>query len=215
MTYDLFNLVGWVRRMARDEVVSGREVFRATDDGEIQLSATGMIQIRSVTADGVAVAAADRPLVGRTLVFTSLVTDSRIVVVYNSASYTDLAILARIVDAARAVGADLRLNWVVNESTSVIEGIPAGATIVANSATVLEPLIETLIVHRAALDIYVDKGNRAADDAILVRDGDTTIDTSKAAASSHRTIERMQQGYDRFRVEVIRRRLMGSAIDDD
>ena len=46
------------------------------------------------------------------------------------------------------------------------------------------------------MDIYAQKANEAADKAILVKDGDTTIDTSKTSASSERTLLRFQKRYD-------------------
>jgi hypothetical protein len=56
--------------------------------------------------------------------------------------------------------------------------------------------IQKLIVLQAALSIASDKGNQAADDAIVVRDNKTLIDTSKASASSEAALKRFQKNYD-------------------
>ena len=113
-------------------------------------------------------------------------------VFYNLTRFTDAEIIEFLTDAAMAVGGDLGVQWDVQGS--IIDSMPLK---VCNADKVtLQTRVQTGIVYRAAVDIYGDKANQAADKAILVKDGDTTIDTSKTSTSSEKAMERIQARYN-------------------
>ncbi len=214
MNYDLTQLTEWVRRLARDKIAGARETFTSDGTGEIDLAATGYIVLTSVKVDGDDMdITQDVSVEVRTLIFDDPqdAPDGSVVVArYNNAGYSDDEIGQFLVDAAKRVGGDLSVPWLVNPDTFGITDIPDIEFVTIGASTVLLPLIENLIAMRAGANAYAEKANRASDDAIMVKDGDTLIDTSKAALAGKAALERMETDYASNLAEAMTRRQKGA-----
>ncbi len=78
--------------------------------------------------------------------------------------------------------------------------------LIITATNVMEEDIENLIVLRAAITLREDIAAGAAGDAILIKDGDTTIDTSKTAAGNENRLKAMKSEFnDAFNIVVINR----------
>lgn len=212
MDYDLTQLVGWARRLSRDEVVEGREVFVSDGVGEIELSATGSITLNEITSDGDDVSTDDVELISKTVVFSDAADvpeGARVVIRYNNSSYSDTQVSERVTDAAREVGSDLEIEWEIDTEGFLIIDVPDAEVVTFRNQDKLNPLVEKLIALKAGINLYTDKANKASDEALLVRDGDTTLDTSKAAAAGSKTLERMNHDYREALRAALTRRLQG------
>jgi len=195
MSFDLTALIDRVRRASSDWPRFTTDMLVGTGDATLALNNAGGITLISVQVDGENVPLGSVSFSDNTLTFSDPPQDSANVVVnYSLTRFTDDQIKNFIADAAIAVGGDLGLQWTVDVDTLVIDEIPL--KVCNEDQKTLQYRVQTAIVYRAAVDIVGDKVNQAADKAILVKDGDTTIDTSKMAHSGERAMGRVQARYD-------------------
>lgn len=197
MNYDLKKLVEWTRRAAGDRVRSVREVQVGIGIPTLTLANEGFITLRTLLVDRAVVKLTDVEVDGNTLTFQDdLAEGAEVIVTYGQARYNNTEILEFLGDGAMAVSGDLRIGWTVSKSSGMISNIP-DKLITGTPATGidLDARVQKLLAYRASLDIYTDKANLAADRAISVRDGDTSIDTSKTSGSSEKAVERLTERY--------------------
>jgi hypothetical protein len=204
----------FVRRLARDSVTRAREEFISAGTGQFTLNANGDIKIVSITSDGTPI----DPETAASLQVNTLILDpndvpdqSIVVVTYDNSAYTNAEIEAFLADAASIVGADLGIMWLVIEEDGSwrITSIPDSEIDTVGSTQVLNATIVKLIALRGGIGTYQDKANRRADQAIMVRDGTTTIDTSKAASTGTRTLFNMETDYQVALKYALSRRFKG------
>ena len=219
LTYDLTQLNGWVRRLSRDEMGVVRDVVTSDGSGAVALSATGTINLTSVMVDGSGIPGTDTSVIGSTLLFDP-VTDApegaQVVALYTNTLYSDDQIDAWLADAAVDVGADLNIHWKVDPTGYAILNVPTHPcddTQTINGVTYLHPILVKLIVLKSAVFVYADKSNTASDDAAIIRDGDTLIDTSKAATAAANTLVRMEKDYAKALDSALIRRQHGASYD--
>lgn len=214
MNYDLNKLLAWTRRAAGDRAQRTREQF--TGDGlevEYTLSNEGGITIASLTVEGVEQnLSTDYTMDGNVLAFKTAPADTdRIVVVYAYTRYTNAEVVEFLSDAALTVGGDVGIAWTISTNTpGKIIDVPD--TLAAG--TDLDQGLKKLLVLAAADAVVSDKSNTAADEAIMVRDGSTTIDTSKASGASEKAIERIGERYKDALMEYRARKFRGVAQSD-
>lgn len=201
--FDLSILIPWTRNACGDRPRATRESLVGTGEATLTLSNTGGITLGRVTVDGEEVEAGSVTVDGNVLTFAAPPDiDADVTVNYGLTRYTDADLRDFLSDAAATVAADLPATLAASRDTGRVE-VPeqfldaAGAT--------LDVQIQKLLVYRAALDVFADKANQAADDAITIRDGDTTIDTSKSAQSSEAAMRRLTAKYD----DALRRAKLG------
>ena len=194
-TYDLATLVSRVRRYGGDRVHTAREAFIMDTTSTVTLSNEGSLTITSVTADGVVVDTANYSMVDNVMVFSPAQDEStNIVVIYTYSRYTDDESQEFLDDAAEEVQSDLGKEWTVDSVTHLITD-DASELFRLSSGTRADTGIIKLIVLKAALLLREDLANTAADDAILIKDGETTIDTSKGAGGQSRILALRQDQY--------------------
>jgi len=194
--FDLKSLVSWARRAGGDLRRQERDFLTADGTRVATLNNEGDLELISLEIDGV------EATVGFALNQGLLIFDnehippegSELSVVYEYSTLTDDAVLELLVDSARIVQSDLALrDWVVQDDGAI------------ECVTINED-IQKLIVFRAAVAIAESKSNTAADDAIKIRDGDTSIDTSTTGDHAAKRTKRLQEQYDSNLV-VVRNRL--------
>jgi hypothetical protein len=217
-TYALANLVPWVRRQSRDSITRSRESFTSDGTGVFTLSASGFIQLVSITSDGDPIdPQTEANLTVATLVLdpNDVVDQAEVIVVYDVATFTDADIENFIADAARAVGSDLHIDWLVTEVSGhwILDYVPDVEFVTLGSTTVLNLTVEKLIAMRAGTQAYKFKVAQRSDQAILVQDGSTRIDTSKAATAGGKTLEMMESQYRRELMDAKNRRFHGSGTN--
>lgn len=137
-------------------------------------------------------------------------------ITYDVSIYASGEITYFLQDAAVNVVSDLGLPWYVDRNANLIVQ-PSGVTDPFDSMYdpngVFDEDVEKLIVFRTAIQMYEDKSSGAADDAIKIRDGDTSIDTSTTANSSQTFLKRLDQQYSEALLRVRLRRFRGAVTD--
>jgi hypothetical protein len=195
MDFDLSNLVDWSRRACGDRIQRTRETISSDGTGTFTLGNDGSISLTKIRVDGEEVDVAQATLdVNDVTLPDAPVNGAQIDVIYGLARYTNAEVQTFLADAAVVVASDLHMELQVSKVDGKIVDLPVAALNAA--ADDLDMGIQKLIVLQAALSIASDKGNQAADDAIVVRDNKTLIDTSKASASSEAALKRFQKNYD-------------------
>jgi hypothetical protein len=214
MIYDLNDLVAWTRRHGGDTVQSTNE--RATSDGtrRVLINNEGNIAVDRFDLQFVTLEeGTDYEVEGNIITLTAdPVEGDDIFILYRVSRYTDREILDFLVDASRGVKADMKFTYSVDEASATIEDTES-EMFDGNEEGVSKPYaeIEQLIVYRAGALLYAHKTNQAADDAILIRDGDTTIDTSKTAASTDKALTRLGSMYTAAVLRARSEGFMGTA----
>ena len=115
-----------------------------------------------------------------------------IVVPYSVTRYSDTDILNFLTDAVYGVGGDLNFDWDVDLTN------PAAPQVIDNQNVLVGRTLQRfkqLIVYRAGADLNAAKSNEAADDAIKIRDDDTSIDTSVTASANQKAVARLADLY--------------------
>jgi len=210
--YNLNKLIAWARRAAGDRAQRTREIFAGDGETvEFTLGNEGGILIGSISADGQVVrTGSDYAICDNVLTFQVAPDDaSRIVVIYSFTRYTDEEILEFLVDAATIVGGDIHVAWTITRS-GVLNNVPDDLAV----GTDLDHAVQKLIVYAAADVILTDKSNTAADEAIMVRDGSTTIDTSRASGASGKSLDRSSQRYKEALVLYRSRKFRGQSMNN-
>lgn len=185
--------------MGGDVVALETEVIESEGDSIITLSAEGFVRVRSISVDGDLLQdGIDYTSEGSIVTFLPAsgrndptVDGSRIIAIYNNAVYSDNDIVAFLEDAASDVAGDLTFYWEIGNGE------------INDVCNVLFPYNDNRIDHqvlrllalKVGLNIRNDINNNAADDAISVRDGETSIDLSKSAQSGERVLSRSQRDY--------------------
>jgi hypothetical protein len=195
MDFDLSTLVSWARRAGGDRVQRTRETISSDGTATFTLGNDGFITLARIRVDGDEVDLSSATLQENDVTLgTAPVDGAQIDVIYGLARYSDAEVIEFLCDAAGSVASDLHFEWTVSLQDAKIVDLPEVAFNAAKDD--LDLGIQRLIVLQAALALASDKGNQAADDAIVVRDNKTLIDTSKASASSETSLKRFQKNYD-------------------
>jgi hypothetical protein len=216
----LNTLLDWARRTANDRLLRNRDVLVSDGTGQVVLTNDGNVQLTSVSVGGTPASPADYSQDVNVLTFNTPPTAGvSIIVVYNRSQYLDTEVNEYLVDAVNSVMADIGLSqWQTNDAdpTNPLLNYPDPiATPTPTQSNYLDPTITKLLILKAALTLKQDKGDQNSDDAILIKDGDTTIDTSKTAAASERSIMRLQNEYDKFWRIAVANRQTGIAIQNN
>jgi hypothetical protein len=202
-------LVDWARRSGGDRLRTEREALVADGTTRAALNDTGDIHIVGLTLDGL-VQPSGYTLDGNVITFGSAPVDgAELDVSYTVSRYSDLQVAEFLHDAARNVQSDLAVKWRVTADAIediadilFVDGVPDND-------------FERLIVCRAAVAMYEDKSNVAADDAIKIRDGDTQIDTSATSQSTNKALARLWEYYHDARESLRSRRFLGAIERED
>lgn len=203
-TYDMTEMIGWARRVAGDQVGSEFEEIEAEGQSVFTISSDGFTEVTAVTVDSVALSAGDYTASGIDVnIITPPAVGAVVRVTYDAAAFTDGQIGSFLSDAANEVIADLHLHAYVDETDFVDEN----DTLVTDGR--LHPQIARLIALKAAINARGDLTNTAADDAITVRDGDTSIDLSKGAWSGEKVMARLQMQYKEAMTRAATARFVG------
>jgi hypothetical protein len=207
-TYDLTTLTEVVRRLGNDMVKTYREPSVSDGSGSLTLNNDGDITLTSVTVDGDVQDSGDYSLSSNVVVFDFAPTaNAAIVVLYTRSQYTDTEIENFVLDAARMVQGDLDTTWLLDRDAKTINDVNSEFYVTARSDWRAE--IEQLLYMRSAMVVRESLTQQAADDAILIRDGDTIIDTSKAAAAQAKQATGMLSRYDAILRDVQQSRFTG------
>lgn len=208
MDFDLAKLIPWTRNASGDRPRSVREDLVGTGGAALTLSNGGGITLDWVSVDGRRLDADAVTVEGNVLTFSSPPEpDSDVAVSYALTRYTDADLRTFLVDAALAVASDLPARLKVSRRSGHIE-VPEA--LLDEEGVEPDAAIQTLIVYKASLDIVADKANQAADDAIMIRDGDTTIDTSKTSQNSEAAVRRLAARYSQALLRAKHGRLRGA-----
>lgn len=212
MVFDLSKLVEWTRRACGDRPRRVRELIDGDGGAEYVLGNEGSVTLITITLDGNLLdLAADVSVDENILTFANAVDDTTSMVInYSLTRYPTSDVVQFLVDAALSVQADMSLGWAVSKTGRVTT---TDAALCTGDGTDILPIFQKLIVYRASLDMYGDKANQAADDAIMVKDGDTTIDTSKTSGSSESAMKRLQTRYEVALREARASRFRGLGMD--
>ncbi len=191
--------------MGGDSLSVVRETITADGTVLLELSNDGNIIITSITDDGTLVDSAEYSNDGGLVTFTTAPEEaSEMFVIYQQSTYTDDEIIAFLEDSARIVGADLCIEWVVDTDNHLITHDDDG---------VVDALVEQLIIFATAMTIFNDRANAAAGEAILIKDGDTTIDTSKTSGALSKRIESFTKQYGDMLVRAQLKRFGGHVTE--
>lgn len=218
MDFDLTELAEWARRTASDRPASFNELLTGNGGVSYTINNDGDIALTSVTIDNDPVDIDTITVSGSQITFDTPASDgANIEVNYTRQQYSEEELLDVICDAAREVGVDLEINWLVNVAGRRITNINEAEFIAPDGSTTLtlNPLITRLIVLKVDLVISTDKSNRATDDAILIKDGDTTIDTSRGAGAQSGSLTRKYDAYQKVLTNAKSRRFKGGAMRED
>lgn len=192
-TLDLADLLLWTRRVGGDPRRLRSETLEADGGTLLQLSAEGLVQVRAVRLDGTPSPFGDWTSSDAFLTLpANTPAGTEVYVQYENARFTDAQILGFLVDGASRVAGDLRgVSWSPDPD----------AFRVTDDHGELDPAhresntLRSLIVFAASANLYGDVANAAANDAIKIRDGDTSIDTAATATAAGRNVERLQVMY--------------------
>jgi hypothetical protein len=213
MDYSLVKLVEWTRRHGGDlpknntfsGVSDGTQRIVINDDGAIKVNrvdvAFATIPIDEWTADNQIISLSTTPDVGDDILITYAVT-----------RFNDDQILNFLKDAVTGVAADMLFGWGVDETD------PA-APLITDTEGAFESRekrrYEQLLVFRAGAFMFAAKSNQTAEDAIKIRDDDTSIDTSVTASSSEKALVRLINLYKQAVLIARSEGFMGSAADTE
>lgn len=207
--YDLRELIGWTRRRGGDQVSKERTSVVADGTAYVSISSEDFVELLQLEVDGVVHPSGEYTIDEGTLKFDPVLDDgSDVYAVFNEARYSDDTILDFLADAGAAVAGDLPAVWEVIHASGLIDD---DADQMLNHDGRVDDQIKQLIVVRAAFDMLGEKANSAADDAIMIKDGETTIDTSKGAGSINRRFDALSQEYALILRRVQANRFVGKA----
>lgn len=219
-TYNLNTLIDWVRRAASDRLIRNRETFTGDGTNQVVLSNDGNVVVTALTVNGVA--ATYTQDVNVLTITPTPASGANIVCVYNRSIYTDTDVNNFIVDGTKGVVADLSLHFwqfnttdPTNPQVAFPDAPPPGEVSDAPEKDFMDPQIERLIVLRTAIQVRRDVANTNADDSILIKDGDTTIDTSRTSKSTLTVVQELQKEYDVLKRQAIANRSGGIAIQNN
>lgn len=228
MIFSLNALLPWSRRIGADRLLRQRDVLVTDGTSDLILTSGNNVQVQSLSIDGSFVlqngGATNSPAYTVTQDVTTLTLDPipvaglQAICVYFSSNYADSDILSYIVDSTNGLIADFGLrNWQMNlgDPTNPQVNDPCDAPWGIPVAEQMDMPLQKLIAIRSALSMLSDNANQNANDAILIKDGDTTIDTSKTSAGSERAVKRMQADYDTAFRLVVANRASGVIIQNN
>jgi len=211
VTFDLTSLVDWTRRSCGDRPVSVREQIVSDGTAVITLSNDGTITLAAVSIDGTIVDITTLVVSGSIVTFPNPLTAASVVTVtYTYTTYSDDDLQEFITDAANSVQGDLPANWEVADNTITTQDVP----LMNCEQSSLKMLVQRLLIAKAALNVSSDKADTAGDDAITVKDGDTTIDTSKTSAATMKSLQVKEDRYDKMLTDTRSRLFRGQAFDE-
>ena len=189
-----------------------RDEITADGTSQVTLSNEGAISLISVAMDGVEMDLTDITVQDNVLNFPVPPDEgSDLIVQYAYTRYSSDQILQFLADAAITIQGDVNINWQIDRAGGRLT--IADADLLTAPGTDLLAIFQKLLVYRASLDMVADKANQAADDAILIREGDTTMDTSKTAGSTENAVKRLQDRYQQALTEARKNRFRGQVMD--
>jgi hypothetical protein len=195
MEYDLAQLVAWTRRNGGDVVTKENEQTVSDGTRRFRLQNDGYINVTEIDLDAEALPASEYTANGAVVTFASDMIEGTVIdTFYDHARFSDEEILACLVDAAMVVASDVKQSWRVDPVTMKIVD-DAGNPSFFDDRDRPDVTLPKLIVFRAAVSVYLLKAFQAADDAIMIKDGDTTINTSLAAKSTDTATRRLTDMY--------------------
>lgn len=208
-------LIAWARRAAGDMATNQNQVITSDGTAIVRIKATGSITITKVMVGVVILASSEYSADANVLVLTTLpARGTKVTIFFRQSRYADADVINFLIDAARGLAGSLKYGWVVDESAaSVMDG--PGLTQLHNENGDIRPEIEELIVLRAALTLFADKANQAADNAIKIKDGDTSIDTAATAGASEKALVRLGKQYKDAITKILVESFVGSAQPTD
>jgi hypothetical protein len=201
--YLLATLVDWARRRGGDRLLRQRESLTTDGTAVLLLNNDGNIVIQSCKLGGLdQIINSDFTIEANALTFDPVpAADVPAVIVYDNSKYTNNEIQSFVSDAAKDINARLKLNLVVDPSGVAVTD--ANAKFVTADNVMVDD-VENLIALKAGLLIREDITNNAASDAISIKDGDTSIDTSKTAAGNETRLKALRTEFtEAFRIAVI------------
>lgn len=228
--YALTQLLPWVRRAGSDRLVRFRDVLTTDGSDTVLLQNDGNVIITSITLGGTLLTPSQYTQDVNVITFNSTPpTQTSVVAVYQRSNYTDVDTLAFIVDGVKNVISDVGLHfWQFDESdpTNPQVAFPAAPIFVPSSSGLsvgvlpyekdwMDEQIERLVAIKSSILVRRDLNNQNADAAIMIKDGDTTIDTSRTAGATYRVIVDMETEYERLKRQVIANRATGLAIQNN
>jgi hypothetical protein len=197
MEYPLVGLIDWTRRQGGDMPTVQTSTGASDGTPRYTINDEGTITITKVEVAYTILPTNQWVFDSDTNILTFTVTPDEgdeIVVPYSVTRYSDTDILAFLINATYGVGGDLNFDWDVDLTN------PAAPQVIDNQNVLVGRTLQRfkqLIVYRAGADLNAAKANEAADDAIKIRDDDTSIDTSVTAAANQRAIARLADLYAR------------------
>jgi hypothetical protein len=208
LDFDMGTLVERVRNLGSDRPQMQRDALVSLGGPEITLRRRGFITLDTVTVDGT-----DVPVNTCTLQLNVLILpddpgeDADVVVVYSVARYTDAEVKSFLCDAAIDVSDDVGVSWDINRTTAHLN-IEDDRALTEDGLEMTVDL-QRLLSLKAAVRLRSDRANSTADSAIMVKDGDTTIDTSKASGSAEGVVGRLAREYSAALKSTKHRRFSG------
>lgn len=195
MSYDLTTLLGWTRRAGGDLVTTSTQQLVADGTVSLKINDEGSINVIKVSLTGTVIDSSQYSLDGNVITFSNPPgAGLTVTVTYRRSKYSDDEVMGFLVDGVRGVKADMNLAIVVNDTNNTVDDAP-GMNQLYDKTGKPFPRMEQLFVLRGGWAMAEDKGGVAADDAVKIRDGDTSIDTATTAASTAKTIERKRDLY--------------------
>jgi hypothetical protein len=222
MPYDLSQLVGWARRTGGDVITSTSESITSDGTRRIRLQSDGFVLVTAVDADADPLPPDAWDAAGNQVTLTTApIEGTTFDVTYNSATFSDPEILDYLIDAAMTLKGDVKQSWGINAANHTIVDDSTNPSFFPpdhpDDPAFADPSLLKLIVFRAAVGIYTQKNAKAADDAIMIKDGDTTINTSLAARATDSVLKRMVETYEqdlrRYRTEKFCGAAQGDAYE--
>ena len=206
------SLLAWVRRAGSD--LPSQYTQTTTSDGStiVVIDNDGSITIQNVIVQGVTLATNAYALNGVILTLTAApsVGDS-VLVVYTRTKFSNDDLINYLVDSSRFVGADINTHWTISPTDFTIIDTQTPPEFWNEDLSLWDSNIEALIVYKSAMLLSQERVNSAAADAIKIKDGDTSIDTSATAKAGETAFKRNKELYDENLKVVRSNRFLGQA----
>jgi hypothetical protein len=209
--FDYRTLIPPVRRLINDmeEVFMDVKENTERDSLYIKLAEEGYAtpEPGGVAVNGVVVAPGGYQVIKNIIKFAFVIpAASEVSIQYKCSEYTDEMICGYIDDSIHTlVEPVLNATFGFNVASGTFEASPY----ITYDDTYMDQNIQSLFVHGAAMQIMGGKVAGAGNDAIYIRDGDTTIDTASSSRESTRGYDPIVKRYDELMTTVRVNRFSG------
>ncbi len=187
--------IAWARRAGSDLLKQFTQ--STTTDGTqiITIDNDGNIVVTSLIIDGVVLTSpTDYSTSGSIITLTAPHDTNQVVsIVYLRSQFTDLEIQDYLMDAVRKVGGDLVARWTISRTNYTVTD--THGELWDPDESIWRSSIESLFILRTAMQLAEERVNSAAVDAIKIKDGDTSIDTSATAHAGEQSAKRTTAAY--------------------